>query len=96
MWGLRELDAMNAAEIRKRAEAVKAKLPEIDHLLPAVWRAIEDAASRGEMEITKNPLAGLRTPISDEQYVAVWALLKRKGYTVSSGGKKFLISWSKS
>jgi hypothetical protein len=96
MFGLREIDNMNAAEIRKRAEAAKRKGPDVKHLIERVTKRIDEAADAGEMAIVKNPLDGLRCMVSTEEFAAVWNYFRGRGFVVKlKGGKFAYLSWKK-
>lgn len=85
---------MNAEQARKLTEkSRKGGDGQVQALLEHVIKLIESAAKKGECEII-SPLVGLRTPISYEVEMAVYARLRGKGYTVDvEAGCNNRVSW---
>ena len=92
MFGIAEIKQMNAKVAREKAEAVKAKGPEIKELVRRVFNAIESAVEKGETKIEVNPIANLRCIVTPEQREAVWNYVRSLGYKITIG-KRFRISW---
>jgi tRNA splicing endonuclease len=74
---------MNAQQARELAHKKNENL-DVTVLVAFVKKKIEAAANKGELSI-KDPLKGIRTPVSAAQKRAVYAALRGQGYTVASG-----------
>ena len=79
---------ISAEEAVKIATLKKSQTEDITHLMAIIETQVSSAAADGKFGI-RNPLGGIRQPVTRKQQEAVNAELKRLGFTV----KDDMIYW---
>lgn len=87
-----ESNRITAAAAKQLASRSATRDPDVTDLLNRVYSEISKAANQGQLCLDRDPLVGLRMPVTDRMRELVWKDLTEAGFVVRTG-KRFLISW---